>query len=219
MKKINNTKIPLSRNIYIVLKYNVSYMKKPIVHKKYLKLYEETAMSRIFSVLFKSPEKEFSLSDLAKEAGVAKANIGRLLKELYNSEIIHIEKLSKIWRIKANQKNWVFIKSKIVYNLNFIYQSGLVEFLVDHFHTPRSITLFGSFRNGEDLSTSDIDIAIESDEAKEYKVIELRELSGFEKTIDRKIQLHLFNRNNIEVGVFNNLANGIRLFGFLEVKP
>lgn len=194
-------------------------MKKPFVQKKDLKLYEETARQRILEVLFRFPDREFSLSDLATEAGVAKANIGKILDELYKGNLINITKLSKIWRIKANQSDWRFIKSKIVYNLNFVYQSGLIEFLVEHFKNPKAIILFGSFRKGEDISDSDIDIAIESDEVKEYEIIGLRELANFESDIERKIQIHLFNRKNIDINVFNNIANGVVLFGFLEVKP
>ncbi len=192
-------------------------MKKPIVHKKYLKLFDENAKKKVIEVLFKYPEKEFSLSDLAREAGVAKANIGGILNEFQEAGLITIEKLSKIWRIKANSQNWLFMRSKIVYNLGFIYKSGLVEFLVDYFKNPKSIVLFGSFRKGEDISNSDIDIAIESDEP-EFKTIGLRELSEFEKIIGRRIQLHLFNRKNIDINLFNNIANGIVLWGFLEVK-
>lgn len=193
-------------------------MIKLLVHKKYLKLYEKTAKSKILEVLFKYPEKEFSLSDLAKEAGVAKANIGNILDEFQKIGLVTIEKLSKIWRIQANQTNLLFRRSKIVYNLSFIYRSGLVEFLADHFNNPKAIVLFGSFRKGEDLSKSDIDIAIESDEAKDYQTSGLRELSEFEKIIGRKIQIHVFNRKNIDINVFNNIANGILLWGFLEVN-
>lgn len=192
-------------------------MIKPIVHKKYLKLYEETARNRVMEVLFKYPEKEFSLSDLAREAGIAKANIGNILNEFLELELINIEKLSKIWRIKANQTNWFFIRGKIIYNLNLIYNRGLIEFLVDYFKNPKAIILFGSFRRGEDMSNSDIDIAIESEDG-DYKVIGLRELAEFENNIERKIQIHLFNRKNIDINVFNNIANGIVLWGFLEVK-
>lgn len=193
-------------------------MVKPIVHKKYLKLYEETAKNKVIEVLFRYPEKEFSLSDLAREAGVAKANIGNILAEFQEFGLVNIEKLSKIWRIKANQTNWLYVRSKIVYNLNFVYRSGLVEFLVDFFKNPKAVILFGSFRKGEDLSNSDIDIAIESNEVKEYKIIGLRELSEFESILHRRIQIHLFNRERIDLGVFNNMANGILLWGFLEVN-
>ena len=193
-------------------------MVKPIINKRYLKLYEETAKNKIIEILFKYPEKEFSLSDLAREAGVANANIGNILNEFQEAGLINIEKLSKIWRIKANQTNWLFIRSKIIYNLNFVYKIGLVDFLVDFFKNPKAIILFGSFRKGGDISNSDIDIAIESDEVKEYKINGLRELSEFEKVIGKKIQIHLFNRKNVDIGIFNNIANGILLWGFLEVK-
>src|SRR3989344_3730 len=191
---------------------------KPIVHKKYLKLYEETAKNKIAEVLFQYPEKEFSLSDLAKEASVAKANIGNILRDFQEAGLINIEKLSKIWRIRANQTNWLFVRSKIVYNLNFVYKSGLVEFLIDHFNNPKAIILFGSFRNGEDLSKSDMDIAIDSDEAKDYQILGLREFSEFERLIGRRIQIHLFKRKDIDLLVFNNIANGILLWGFLKVN-
>ena len=193
-------------------------MVKPIVHKKYLKLYEETAKNKVAEVLFRYHEKEFSLSDLAKDAEVAKANIGNILEEFQEVGLINIEKLSKIWRIKANQSNWLYVRNKIVYNLDLIYRSGIVEFLIDYFKNPKAIVLFGSFRNGEDLSTSDVDIAIESDEVKEYQIKELRELVEFENIIKRKIQIHLFNREKVDINVFNNIANGIVLWGFLEVK-
>lgn len=193
-------------------------MKKPIVHKRYHESSQETARRKLLRLLFRYPEKEFSLSDLAKEAGVAKANIGNILEEFQQRELITIEKLTKIWRIRSNQTNWLFIRSKIVHNLDFVYGSGLVEFLIDYYKNPKAIILFGSFRKGEDLSSSDIDIAIESDEVKDYNVIGLRELSEFEKVIGRRIQIHLFNRKEIEISLFNNIANGIVLWGFLEVN-
>lgn len=193
-------------------------MKRTIVQKKYLKLFDKNVKNKVLSVLFKFPEKEFSLSDLAKEAGVAKSNIGSFLNELIKVEFIIITKLNSIWRIQANQRNWYFIRSKIVYNLNSVYQSGLVEFLIDKFNNPKSIMLFGSFRNGEDISSSDIDIAIEMDEVKEYKIMSLKELSEFEDILGRRVQLHLFNKDNVNLELFNNIANGIKLFGFLEVK-
>ena len=101
---------------------------------------------------------------MAKEAGVAKANIGSMLKILYKAEFIEITKLNKIWRIKAKQNSWNFIKAKIVRNIHLIYQSNIVEFLNDYYKNPKAIVLFGSFRKGEDMTGSDIDIAIETNE-------------------------------------------------------
>ena len=68
------------------------------------------------------------------------------------------------------------------------------------------------------MSNSDVDIAIESGEAKKYQIIGLRGLLEFEKIIGRRIQIHIFNREDMDIGVFNNIANGILLWGFLEVN-
>jgi len=192
---------------------------KPNVTNKYLNILYEANKQKILNILFKYPEREFSLSELAKEAHIAKPHIGKTLDELLKIGMIRITKLTKIWRIKAEQTNFNFIKSKIVYNLNFIYQSGIIEYLNEIFRNPRAIVLFGSFRKGEDISGSDIDIAIESDEFGGYEVVGLRELIDFEKVISRRIQLHKFNRRDVDINVFNSIANGIVLMGFLEVKP
>ncbi len=189
---------------------------KPNVLKKNHKFLIESGKLRIMEILFKFPEKEFSLSELAKLSNTAKANIGSVLNDLNKFEYIEIIKLSNLWRIKAKQNSLNYIRSKIVYNLNFIYLSGLIEFLSDYFKNPKSITVFGSFRKGEDTTDSDIDIAIESEESKDYQVIGLKELSKFEEDIGRKIQIHLFNKQNIDIHVFNNIINGIVLEGFLQ---
>jgi predicted nucleotidyltransferase len=204
-------------------------MKKPYSLKKEQKLYNiETARQKVIEFLFRYPEKEFSLSDLAKEAGVAKANIGIIINEFTEGGLIEVEKLTKIWRIRANMRNPDFINGKILSNLSQIYNSNFVAFLNDYFGNPKTIVLFGSYRKGEDSSISDIDIAIESDEIKGYKTGNLRDflckklrqdVEKFEDDIGRKIQIHLFNRKSVDLNVFNNIANGIVLSGFLEVKP
>ncbi len=193
-------------------------MNKPIVTKKYLNLLVESSTQRILDILYTYPEKEFSLSDLAKNAGVAKPHAGRILINLQNIEFVEVIKLSKIWRIKANQQNKNFIKSKIIHNLNFIYNSGIIDVLNQEYKNPRSIILFGSFRSGEDLSNSDIDIAIETEDITEYQTVRQKSLIEFEKIIHKKIQLHLFNKKNVDINVFNNIANGVVLLGFLEVN-
>ena len=193
-------------------------MIKPNVIKGYRELYSSTAKHRVLEILFKDPEKEFSLSELSKESRVAKANIGKILKDFERKRIIRIEKLSKIWRIRSERASVSYVRGKILYNLNFIYNSGLIEYLVGFFRHPKSMILFGSFRKGEDVSDSDIDIAIESDEVKDYRIVDLNELQVFEKVIGKKIQVHLFNRKSVDNNLFNNIVNGIVLSGFLEVN-
>src|SRR3989344_6112399 len=183
---------------------------KPVYKEKEQSLYNKTALSRVIGILFKYPDKEFSLSDLAEKAQVAKANIGKILKRLNAQHFIEIEKLANIWRIKSNRTNQNFIKAKIVNNLSLIYESGLIEFLIKNLKHPKSIILFGSFRKGEDITSSDIDIAVESDEDKTQAVYlselipqyEKKELAKIEEFIARRIQIHIVNKKNVNLNVF-----------------
>lgn len=193
-------------------------MNRTIKVKLYRTLLVQTGVQKVAEFFFKFPDKEFSLSDVALGTKVAKANLGKIIENLREREFLKIEKLSKIWRIKANLESQYFIRSKLMYNLNFIYQSGLIDYLYDHYSHPKTIILFGSFRKGEDVFGSDIDIAIEKDEFKKFNTLEMSELSEYEKQIGRKIQIHEFNKKNVDENLFNNIVNGIVLSGFLEVK-
>ncbi|PIN92987.1 hypothetical protein COU61_01105 [Candidatus Pacearchaeota archaeon CG10_big_fil_rev_8_21_14_0_10_35_13] len=185
--------------------------------KKYQGITGETSKRKVAEALFMDPEEERTQSDLAREAGIAKQNIRKITEDLRKEGIIIVGRLGRTWKIKANMENEHYKNNKIAYNLNFIYNSGLIEFLVEHFNNPKTIILFGSFIKGEDSASSDIDIAVYKEKEK-YKTLELEELKKFEKAINRKIQIHLFNKENVDNNLFNNIANGILLFGFLEVK-
>ena len=52
----------------------------------------------------------------------------------------------------------------------------------------------------------------------EKKDKEAELVNSIEKEIKRKFQLFIFNRKNVDLHVFNNIANGIVLYGFLEVR-
>ena len=89
--------------------------------------------------------------------------------------------------------------------------------LVDLFHTPECISIFGSFARGEDVEESDIDILIISSYNKKDK-----ELNNFIKLIEndfsRKINLHIIPSLDKADNSFKNaVANGIILYGYLKV--
>jgi len=170
-----------------------------------MKPFISSAKQRILEVLFLHPEKEFSLSDMAKAAKVAKPHVSPILMELEKEDIIEIRKLSTIWRITAKRED-KFFRLKMVYNLHALLESGIIETISkDH---PKAIILFGSYRFGEDVSTSDIDIAVE--DSKEYRTEELRVST---KNSLKRIQLHHFSPASTDKNVLANIANGIVLAG------
>ena len=98
-------------------------------------------------------------------------------------------------------------------------ESELVQYLEKALGNPKAIVLYGSYRWAEDISTSDIDIAVEATEDIEVTFIRPDGLERYERLLAHKIQLMKFNRKKININIFNNIANGIVLSGYLEVKP
>ena len=194
-------------------------MKRTRVAKKEQLLPERTATQDILAVIFAFPEVEFSLTELAQSAEVSKSTTSRLLQRLSDHEIIKVENKGVVFRIRANIGKIQYTKRKIVHNLNLLYESGLVEFLDSAFGHSQAIILFGSFRKGDDISTSDIDIAVETLEDINTQTIIVEGIEKFEAALGKKVQILLFNRKKTDVNVFNNIANGIVLSGFLEVHP
>lgn len=193
-------------------------MKGTIVPKK--AQMNETATERLLRIFYWYPELEFSLSELAKYAGVSKSTASRLLQGLKEWGVAKVLDKGIVMRIKANTENFTFLKLKIAHNLYSLYSTNLVEFLNEALRQPKAIILIGSFRRGEDISTSDIDIAVETVEETETKIIRLEGLERYERYFGgRKIEIHIFNRSKVDINFFNNIANGIVLSGFLEVKP
>lgn len=178
----------------------------------------ETGNSRILGVLFTYPYTEFTLSELAKQAHVSKSTASGILSDLKMEGVITTINLGIVWRIRANYENINYKKVKIIHNLSIIFKSRIAEYLDQKFH-PKNIILFGSFRKGEDGPDSDIDIAIETDENKEPEILSFEEFKKIEAQLHRKIRIYKFNRKKIDLNLFNNIANGIVLHGFLEVRP
>lgn len=187
------------------------------INKTKISLFNENNYEKVLNIFFENPTSKFYIRQLAQLTNLNPNTIINICNVLLKEDLIQREKKTYIVEISANFDE-KFKRLKIIHNLKKIYKSGIIEFLNNDYKNPKSIVLFGSFRQGEDIIASDIDIAIESEDFKKYQVIELENKSGFEKKFNKKIQLHLFNKNNVDLNVFNNIANGIVLSGFLEVK-
>jgi len=180
---------------------------------------KRTSEQKIAEVFYKNPYIEFTLSEISQISGVSKSQSSSIIREIGKENFIVLKELGKkSWRIRANNESFDFRKRKIAYNINLIFSTNLIEYLGEKFGNPKSITLFGSFRLGEDGKESDIDIAVEIAQKKGLEIIELKELAPLEKFFGRKIRIHVFNRKMAEKNLFSNILNGIVLSGFLEAE-
>ncbi|MFH1650119.1 MAG: nucleotidyltransferase domain-containing protein, partial [Candidatus Woesearchaeota archaeon] len=146
--------------------------------------------------------------------GVAHTSVKKNLTELARLGIIkesfERKGVRKFPVYMADMENKLYKRYKVIHNMLAILESGLVEFIADSI-MPKSIVLFGSYKNGEDVEDSDIDLFVGC-------VQEKLDLKKFERKLHRAIELH-FNRDfsAYPSELKNNIVNGVVLSGYLEV--
>ncbi len=178
----------------------------------------ERAIDKIEHWFFSYPTQEFSLNELIKALNISKTSANQAVNQLVEQGLISFKTIGRLWRIKAEATNENFIKRKIPSNLYYVYRTGIIDYVAQHFPQARCVVLFGSVRKGDDIETSDIDIALEVAQETQLQIYDLV-LDHFGYRENVPVKIHLFSRKNIDIHLFANIANGIVLSGFLEVKP
>jgi len=178
----------------------------------------EKAYMKSLEWFFAFPMAKIGLTELTRNIHTSKTATKEAVEKLIEQNFITREVIGKAWLLSTNQKNRDFSNKKISSNLNNIYESNIIKEINKVYPQAKVIILFGSYRWGDDHEKSDIDIAIEILGSK-MEIINLGiiEQLGYRKNIP--VNLHLFSRSKIDINLFSNIANGIVLDGFLEVKP
>lgn len=180
------------------------------------------AYQKVLIWFYSFPNMETGLNDLSADLGISKTTAKKIVDMLVKEGFLNKQVYGKAWRITCNNNHQYNFTRKIAYNLSMVfeaYQHGMREGILKLVGNAKAIILFGSYRKGDDTEKSDIDIAVEVTGDEGIQVIELGILPefGFRKNV--KINLHIFSRNKIDLNLFSNIANGIVLEGFLEVRP
>lgn len=161
---------------------------------------------------FVNPNSKLRVREIEKKLKLSLPSVIRYCKELRKEEILTTIKTGNVVFYTADKTNSSFILQKKLYNLNSMYESGLIEFLKKELSNP-PVLVFGSYSRGEDIETSDIDLYIET---SSNKSIDLRD---FEKKLKRNIQL--FKHKNVReiknINLANNILNGVILNSYIEV--
>ncbi len=194
-----------------------------MVSKHYLKktrIYElNEAYQKVLQWFFSFPESEIGLSDLSEALKISKTTANRIVTQLSEEGFLGIKVMGRIWRISCNPEHEYNYTRKVSYNLSMIYESGLIEEIHRRLPNPRAIVLFGSYRKGDDTDKSDIDVAVEVLDNEDVRIEQLGILPLFGHRENVVVNLFIFSRNKVDMNLFSNIANGIVLEGFLEVRP
>jgi|SRR3989344_2060420 len=186
---------------------------------KPIKLQEITsAYYKIQYFFFDHPTKNFSLNGLCLKVKISKTTANAVVEQLVKEGFLNKEVIGKLWKISCNLRHHYNATRKISYHLSLIYESNIIGAIHEIFPNARAIILFGSYRKGDDAENSDLDIAVEVISNESPKIMELGVIPYLGYRQDIAVNLHVFSRNNISINLFANIANGIVLDGFLEVK-
>ena len=174
---------------------------------------------RVLYYFFDRPDDATGLNSLAKIIKASKTSVREAVLLLERHGYIKKEAIGNAWRVYAwDTAGFYFTIQKIPYNLQLVYNSQILNNIYNKLPGAKAIILFGSYRYGTNNKNSDVDIAVEIAGNKDLQITELGAFDlGFRKNV--KVNLHIFSRNNIDLNLFTNIANGIVLGGLLEVRP
>ena len=177
------------------------------------------AYPKVLMWFFAYPNRETGLNDLSEALSISKTTASSVVGQLAKEGFLKKEVLGKIWRISCNKNHAYNSTKKIAYNLLLLYQSGIIKKISGAMQNSRAIILFGSYRKGDDDEKSDIDIAVEQLGSEDLNIINIGAIKKFGYREKVPVNLHIFSRSKIDINLFANIANGIVLEGFLEVRP
>lgn len=152
----------------------------------------EKINNEVFIYFCKNPHNSIHIRELARLLEISPPKCIGLIKKL--GDLLLQKRAGKSILISANLDE-KFIYYKKWANIFIFLESGILKEL--NKEDPDSIILFGSYARGEDNEKSDIDVALDRTIKKD--------LSKFEKKLNRRIQFH-----NISKKINKHLAENIR---------
>ncbi len=168
--------------------------------------------SKIAEYFFINPTAELRVRQIERTIKVPLPSAIRYTQELEKEGLLKSAIIADIKLYSADRSSKRFLLAKRLFNIEQLFSSGLIEFLIEKYSNP-SIVLFGSYSRGEDVEESDIDLFIQTPSKT------VLNLTRFEKVFKRKIQIFQYKNINYanNKDLANNIINGITLNGMIEV--
>lgn len=164
---------------------------------------------KVLRVFLDSPTSRFGLREISRKIKLSFPSVKRYLLELEKENLIRIIKEKEVPAYLAEIDSQKFKFYKILSAQYELFQSGVIDYLWKKI-SPEAIIFYGSYRKGESIEGSDIDLFAMG---KKTEV----DLKKYEKILGRKIHLIIEENHKIPNELKNNLANGIVLKGYFKI--
>ncbi len=171
----------------------------------------------IINIFIEDSYSKFNVREVARLAKLSPSTASKYLDKASKNGLLKKEKSRNFILFSADLESQEFRDMKIYNNIKKIRDSGIIDFMEKELNYPETIVLFGSYAKGENKKDSDIDIFVLSESKNKL------DMQNFEKKLKAEIQIFFHNRKDLEhmkmnnKELLNNIINGVRLSGFLEV--
>jgi len=164
----------------------------------------QTKLEKVLEVFYEFPGRQFTVRKLS--------SVLRLPKSTVQNQLNILKSRSLVTKDNRASSSTLFRVKKVNFFTEKIVESGLIDELASKLN-PSCIILFGSVRKGDSGKDSDIDLFVES------HVKKMVELKKYEKRLGHKVQLFVeSDMKKLQSHLFNNVVNGIKLFGSFKVR-
>jgi len=143
---------------------------------------------KILYVFHEDPMQELHEREVMRRAKISKGSANSILRILSEAGILERKKTGRMVFYRFNVRNAVARQLKILFNVYYLQK--LVDRLKPY---CRRIVLFGSSAEGLDVTESDIDLFILTQEKKEV----VGEVDVYQKNSDRKLSPIVVNANEL----------------------
>lgn len=141
---------------------------------------------KVLYVFHEDPMRELYEREVVRKAGISKGSANSILRKLSETGILKRKKTGRMVFYRFNDRSPVARQFKILFNVYSLRE--LVDQIKPH---CKRIMLFGSCAEGLDVSESDVDLFILTQEKKEV----MEKVSAYQKNLDRKLSPIIVNAN------------------------
>ena len=174
---------------------------------------EKYALIKAVQAITSNPQKSFSVRGLAKDAAISPGAAGTALDYMRKKGVVSLKIIGKTYQYRANLENPLCRQWKILFNMDRIIDSKIIEMTVKKIPQTISILLYGRYARGTNDEKSDIDLLVISSQKNKADF-------GFINRLGREVNISLLSLSDwkkkaVEDKVFyeNVIYDSVVLFG------
>jgi predicted nucleotidyltransferase len=126
----------------------------------YFCMLQKYSIIRVMHFFLSSPNKVFSLRGLANASNVSRVSAAETIEYLKSNKMIFLSVVGNTHQYKVNLESPLTKQWKILFNLEEIEKSKLVEEIIEKIPNVQSISLYGSLAKGTNDENSDLDLLV-----------------------------------------------------------